>query len=86
MNSLNLFLNPDESILSFPVQSKRGNIDEFPGESERGIEDDFLSFPNITERSIEVCCNDYHLLTCTEVKFNPENLSNDNRNRNMFKL
>ena len=36
---------------------------------------DFLSFPNDTERSTEICCTDENLLTCTEVKLNPSNLS-----------
>merc|ERR1711982_29445 len=39
---------------------------------------DFLSFPKTTSRSSELCCNDDHLLTCTEVEFDPENLSNEN--------
>merc|ERR1719232_1557311 len=38
---------------------------------------DFLSFPKSTTRSSELCCNDDHLLTCTEVEFDPENLSNE---------
>lgn len=36
---------------------------------------DFLSFPNASQRSTEICCTDDNLLTCTEVKLNPANLS-----------
>jgi len=38
---------------------------------------DFLSFPKTASRSSELCCNDDHLLTCREVEFDPEDLSND---------
>ena len=37
--------------------------------------DDFLSFPNGSERSSEVCCNDEELLSCTEVKLDPARLT-----------
>ena len=37
--------------------------------------DDFLKFPDETKRSTEICCNDNNLLSCTEVKLDPTNLS-----------
>jgi len=36
---------------------------------------EFLSFPNESQRSSEICCNDDNLLSCTEVQLNPANLS-----------
>ena len=36
--------------------------------------EEFLSFPNGTERSSEICCNDDDLLSCSEVKLDPRKL------------
>ena len=36
---------------------------------------DFLSFPASSTRSSELCCNDDYLLDCTEVQFDPKDLS-----------
>merc|ERR1712126_601959 len=50
------------------------NLEFVPSAEANG---DFLSFPTTASRSSELCCNDDHLLTCREVEFNPEDLSND---------
>ena len=36
---------------------------------------DFLTFPATATRSSELCCNDDHILSCTEVQFDPKKLS-----------
>ena len=63
------------TFLSLQLLYHLTEAQSYPNESEALSDDDFLSFPNETERSTEVCCNDVSILSCEKVLLDPRKLS-----------